>query len=84
MRVIKEILLKRQKQNELINVAIVGAGWFGSGVIRELYHWPGFIPRLVVTRTVERAIKALTYAGALHSEIEEVQGPGDQVLCAYF
>ena len=72
MRVLREILLKRQKQNELIQVAVVGSGWFGSGVIREFYRWPGFVPRLIVTRTVEKATKSLLHAGASPSEIELV------------
>ena len=45
MRILRETLLKRQKQNELINVAIVGSGWFGSGLIQELHRWPAMEPR---------------------------------------
>ena len=72
MRVLREILNKRQKHNELINVAVLGSGWFGSGVIREFYRWPGLFPRLVITRTTERAVQSLRYAGVPASEIEAV------------
>jgi len=69
MKILRSMLLKRQKHNELINVAIVGSGWFGSGVIREFYRWPGLFPRLAVTRTIEKAVKSLRHAGASASEI---------------
>ncbi|MCK5161360.1 MAG: hypothetical protein KAQ99_07285, partial [Candidatus Aureabacteria bacterium] len=72
MRIFREILLERQKRNELISVCVVGSGWFGSGVIREFYHWPGIVPRLIVTRTIERAVKSLKYAGVSPSDIEVV------------
>lgn len=72
MRVLKEILTKREKNKQPINVAIIGAGWFGSGVIRELCHWPGIEPKLIVTRTVRKAVDSLLHAGIGPSNIEEV------------
>ncbi|MCK5655731.1 MAG: hypothetical protein KAI03_05535 [Candidatus Aureabacteria bacterium] len=72
MRIFREILLERQKRNELISVCVVGSGWFGSGVIREFCHWPGIVPRLIVTRTIERAVKSLKHAGVSPSDIEVV------------
>jgi predicted homoserine dehydrogenase-like protein len=77
MRVLKEALYKRQEQNEPINVAVIGSGWFGSGVIREFYHWPAITPRLVLTRTVERAIQSLRHAGVQASEIADVKSDAE-------
>jgi predicted homoserine dehydrogenase-like protein len=72
MRMLKELLTNKEEKKEYINVAIIGSGWFGSGLIRELYHWPCLIPKLIITRTKERALKALKYAGVENSEITEV------------
>lgn len=72
MRVLKETLAKRERNKQPINVAIVGSGWFGSGVIRELYHWPCLRPRLIITRTKERALQSLRHVGVKASEIAQV------------
>jgi len=73
MRVLKEVLTKKEKNKEYINVAIIGSGWFGSGLIRELYQWPCLVPKLIITRTKKRALKALIYAGVENSEITEAK-----------
>ncbi len=72
MRVLREILIKRENNKEFINVAIIGSGWFGSGVIREFYRWPGIIPRIVITRTITRAIDAYKHVGIRASDIADV------------
>lgn len=56
-------LLERERLNDPIRVAVIGAGWFGSGLIRELIRWPGMKPSLIVTRTPRRAEQALKEAG---------------------
>ncbi len=47
-------LKKLEKSGGQIHVAIIGAGWFGSGLIQELAHWPGLIPKVVFARSVEK------------------------------
>ena len=69
MNVLRETLLKKQKQNELINVAVVGSGWFGSGLIQELYRWPAMEPRLLITRTIDKGIDAYLQAGISRNQI---------------
>ncbi|NQU73866.1 MAG: hypothetical protein HQ547_04045, partial [Candidatus Omnitrophica bacterium] len=63
MRILKEHLAQRQREGNIINVAIIGSGWFGSGLIRELYHWPGINPKLVITRSLKRAAESLSHVG---------------------
>ncbi|MFC1704252.1 NAD(P)H-dependent oxidoreductase [Candidatus Omnitrophota bacterium] len=72
MEIIRELLVKRQRNKEPIEVAIVGSGLFGSGLIRELCHWPGMVPRLVVTLLKERAVESLRFSGVSSSDIVEV------------
>ncbi|MBN2457213.1 MAG: hypothetical protein JXB29_11875 [Sedimentisphaerales bacterium] len=68
MAVYKELLEKRGKKFP-INVAVVGAGWFGKGLIGEICRWPAMEPRLVVTRTVDKAVDAYVQAGISQSQI---------------
>jgi predicted homoserine dehydrogenase-like protein len=46
-----------------VRVAVVGAGFIGRGLVRQLELSPGMSPALVVNRTVDRAIDALELAG---------------------
>jgi predicted homoserine dehydrogenase-like protein len=43
---------------ERIGIAIVGAGFFGSGLLRRLAALPDFEPRVVANRTIEHALAA--------------------------
>lgn len=69
MRIIKEFLEKRK--NNPVKVAIIGCGWFGSGMVRELYRWPGMQPKLIITRTKEKALKTLEYLGNPDIEVTD-------------
>ena len=62
MRIIKEFLEIR-KDNP-IKVAVIGCGWFGSGMVIELYRLPGIKLQLIITRTKEKALKALESLGS--------------------
>jgi predicted homoserine dehydrogenase-like protein len=46
-----------------IGVAVVGSGYFGSGLLRRLTLLDAFEPRLVANRTIEHALQALQRAG---------------------
>jgi predicted homoserine dehydrogenase-like protein len=46
-----------------IGVAVVGAGYFGSGLLGRLVLLNDFEPRVVASRTVERAVAAFVRAG---------------------
>ncbi|MFC1763132.1 NAD(P)H-dependent oxidoreductase [Planctomycetota bacterium] len=62
MRAYLELLKKRQKESP-INVAVIGAGWFGRGIIREMVRWPALKPKLVITRTIQKAVDAYLGVG---------------------
>ena len=55
-----------------VNVAIVGCGWFGAGLVKELLRLPGLRPKSVITRTPARAISAYANAGVLQENIAVV------------
>jgi predicted homoserine dehydrogenase-like protein len=46
-----------------ISVAVVGTGYFGSGLLRRLALLDGFAPRVIANRTLERAVSAAQRAG---------------------
>jgi predicted homoserine dehydrogenase-like protein len=48
---------------EPIRVAVVGTGYFGSGLVRRLALLDGFEPRVAANRTLERALAAFQRAG---------------------
>jgi len=55
-----------------VRVAVVGTGFFGGGLVRQLCRLPGLVPAVVANRTLERAIAALVAGGV---------APGDIVVC---
>ena len=44
-------------------VAVVGAGYVGTGVVHAIAQSPGMRPSLVVNRNTDRAVAALTQMG---------------------
>lgn len=56
-------LRKRQQRGQTIQVAIVGAGLMGRGIVRQVNITPGMRPALIVNRTVKRAIDAYIACG---------------------
>ncbi|MFA5422312.1 MAG: NAD(P)-dependent oxidoreductase [Phycisphaerae bacterium] len=68
MRVYLNALKKRAKVAP-VNVAIVGAGWFGRGLVREMVRWPALTPKLFVSRTIEKAVSALMDVGVQREDI---------------
>lgn len=56
-------LRDREKAKHPIHVGMVGAGFLGAGVIRQLVHSPGIRPSIVANRTLEKAAEALKRSG---------------------
>ena len=63
-------LRKRQKNKNPIQTAVIGAGFFGSGVIRQLVRTPGITPSIIANRTPEKAAEALVRSGVDKSQIK--------------
>ncbi len=56
-------LRKRQQQGETTQVAVVGAGLIGRGIVRQIDLTPGMRSALIVNRTVQRAVDAYIACG---------------------
>jgi predicted homoserine dehydrogenase-like protein len=52
-----------------VRVAVVGTGYFGSGLLRRLALLDGFVPRVAANRTLERALAGFTRAGVPRERI---------------
>jgi predicted homoserine dehydrogenase-like protein len=46
-----------------INVAIVGTGWHGGGLARELHRIPGVNPKLLIDKSLDKAVAAYSEVG---------------------
>ncbi len=51
---------------------MIGTGWFGSGLIGELAHWPRIVPRVIFTRRPEHAAGLLAALGISRRDIRTV------------
>jgi len=58
--VLQSELSKRQMP---LNVAVLGAGWYGRGLIREMRHWPKMETRCVIERDTAKAVDVLKGCG---------------------
>jgi len=78
-------LLKREleKRQEPIRVCIVGCGWFGSGLIRELFRTPGLEPRVIITKTIDKAVSLYNNLGIDKQDIVVVNNPSDLTLISH-
>ena len=56
-----------------INVAIVGCGWFGGGLARELYRIKGVNPRALIDKFPEKCVKAYLESGVKKGDIALVK-----------
>lgn len=57
-------LTRRSESGRPIGVGVVGAGFFGGGLIRQLLLTKGFKPLVVASRTIQTAVEKLKEAGA--------------------
>ena len=62
-------LYQLEKDNKHIKVAIVGAGLMGKGMVSQLTLVKGMKPSLIIDRTLEKAVGALTLAGISKEDI---------------
>ncbi|MBW2983758.1 hypothetical protein KY361_01440 [Candidatus Woesearchaeota archaeon] len=68
----KLITQKLKEREKPINVAIVGCGWYGSGVAKELHRIPGMLPKVLINRTIEKAVAAFLEMGINKNDIAVV------------
>jgi len=71
-RALFENAVERRQMDRPVEVAVIGAGWFGGGLIMELVRRGDMIPRVVISRRGSRAVNALLLAGIPKSKISMV------------
>jgi predicted homoserine dehydrogenase-like protein len=62
-------LRRREKEKNPIRAAVIGSGFFGSAVIRQLVRTPGITPAIIANRTPEKAAAALARTGVERDRI---------------
>lgn len=71
MILVDTALLKRERENNPIKVAIVGTGVMGKGIVNQITRYsPGIEVAIAFNRTIEKAIEAFEYCGI--SKFKEV------------
>jgi predicted homoserine dehydrogenase-like protein len=75
-------LQRRQLAGRPIRVAVVGTGYFGGALVRQMAKMPGLVPAVAANRTLERAVAALRSAGVDPSLIRlcDDAGPAQAAL----
>lgn len=61
----------------MTHAAVVGAGFIGRGLVRQLELSPGIRPALVVNRTIETAVQAYETAGIDQSAVVISEDPSE-------
>ena len=62
-------LERRERQDRPVRIGVVGAGYFGSGIVRRSLKIVGLRPSIVANRTLDKAIDALQKAGLTSDNI---------------
>jgi len=72
---------RKSRTSEAVQVALLGAGWFGSGLVQEMAHWPGIRLRALISRNVQRAEAVVRAAGfnceRIGARRRRLFGPGE-------
>lgn len=62
-------LAARERERQPVRVGVIGAGFFGGGVIRQLVRTPGVTPAVIANRTPDRAVDVLRRCGVPPADI---------------
>ena len=72
----RQDLLRLEKQGSPIRVGVSGAGWIGSGFVAQVSHVPGMVVNVLADRDVGAAQAALEATGVRRADIVEADVPG--------
>lgn len=75
-RVIREELIKRQAEGRPIRLGVSGAGWMGSGFVRQVGLMSGMQVSVLADEDTRAACDALAASGVPPQNIAEVETPG--------
>ena len=68
-------LRQHEEQRGETPIAVVGAGYVGTGVVHSIAQSPGMRPAIIANRNIDRAVAALTKLGIDESEIVRSEDP---------
>lgn len=80
MNIFTDLRRREEKLGRPLNVAVLGAGFLGGGLVHHLSRIKGMCPALVANRTPEKAIGVLQRAGVERSRISVCEDPGAAAL----
>ncbi|MCK5178220.1 MAG: hypothetical protein KAR32_01720, partial [Candidatus Omnitrophica bacterium] len=75
--------MNASKKNNPINVAVAGLGWFGSGLVQELAHWPEISLKVIFEQDTQKAYEMLAAAGfakedvTVSGDLQDIAGLND-------
>ena len=69
MNIFEDLLRREQRLGRPLNVAVIGAGFLGGGLIHQLARIRGMRAALVSNRTSDKAVQALVASGVERSRI---------------
>ena len=72
-----KLLDEREESGNPINVAIMGIGWVGTGLVREILRTHGIDCPILFSRNVEKAVYALQSEGISKENIKVVETETD-------
>ena len=75
MNIFTDLLRRETKLGRPLNVAVIGSGFLGGGLIHQVSRIKGMCPALVSNRTPERAVAALRATGVDLSRIARCDDP---------
>jgi predicted homoserine dehydrogenase-like protein len=75
MNIFTDLLRRETKLGRPLNVAVIGSGFLGGGLIHQVSRIKGMCPALVSNRTPERAVAALQATGVDLSRIVRCDDP---------
>lgn len=75
MNVFEDLLRRQNRLSRPLNAAVVGAGFLGGGLIRQLSRVRGMRPALVSNRTPEKAVRILHETGLFPGQIVQTEDP---------
>lgn len=52
-----------KKRTEPLRIAVVGCGWYGSGIVRELFRLPNIVPKILISHSEEKCADVYLSAG---------------------
>jgi predicted homoserine dehydrogenase-like protein len=69
------IAKKLKERSAPIRVAVVGCGWFGSGMVRELCRITGMVPKVLIDKSLKKTLSTYKNVGVKKEDITEVTTP---------